>query len=193
MILNWSYIWIFPKIGLTPPQSPLPLASWILHSLPAVAATDSRDDTSWLVACSFWNMDWQRPAPAPAFPRYIVKHFQFQRSLRTDILSSNFQELARRLYTSLESTLNGIIITYFLLNSLQSFGIFYFSFLSQQILQTHPCLQSQLLWFMTFALDLLDCCWSHNKRVSPDSTFSATSWLQDSHQTEAKPPCVRVR
>ena len=48
-------------------HSPLPLASWILHSLLAVAATNSRDKPSWLVACSVWNVNWQHTAPAPAF------------------------------------------------------------------------------------------------------------------------------
>ena len=48
-------------------HSPLPLASWILHSLPAVAATHSRDEPTWLVACSVWNMNWQHTGPAPAF------------------------------------------------------------------------------------------------------------------------------
>ena len=49
----------------TSAHSPLPLASWILHSLPSVAATNSRDEPSWLVACSVWNVNWQVTAPAP--------------------------------------------------------------------------------------------------------------------------------
>ena len=48
-------------------HSPLFLASQILHSLLSVAATNSRDEPSWLVACSVWNLNWQHIAPAPAF------------------------------------------------------------------------------------------------------------------------------
>ena len=46
------------------------------------------------------------PLHPAAFPKYIVKPFQFRRSLGTVFVSSNLQELNRRLYSSLESTLN---------------------------------------------------------------------------------------
>ena len=62
--VNWDHFFITINYHL---HSPPPLASWILHSLPALAATNSRDEPSWLVACSLWNMNWQLPAPAPAY------------------------------------------------------------------------------------------------------------------------------
>ena len=48
-------------------HSTLPLASLILHFLLAVAATNSRDEPSQIVACSVSNVNWQRTAPAPSF------------------------------------------------------------------------------------------------------------------------------
>ena len=68
-------------------HSPLPLASWILHSLPAVAATNSRDEPSTIVACIVWNMNWQHTAHAPAFP--------VEREWLTDTVSEWVSEWAR--------------------------------------------------------------------------------------------------
>ena len=126
-----------------------------IASLLTLAATDSRDDPSWLVARSVWNVNWQRPA------------------------------------------LKGIFITSFCSTHFKVLVMFDFIFRTHQIFQTHPSLHSQLLWSMIFALSpwivaKVIIIYIKYKPVSPHSTYSATSWLQDSHYTYAKQLCVHV-